>query len=301
MEKKDKIAIAGIVATIVAAIIAGGATIISANISKSETDTSETTVIDNSTKIDNSVINDEQTTIIQEGNTFVENQTFVDETTVIDAVDYDFGSKTVQQLLMMANNACLKQEYNYAFDIYSCSKLQDTEVALINLGYIYANGLSYEGINIEKAEECYNKVNCIEAKRNLLALYIKTNNENKKELFDNLLREENDDITWNYVSKCLYNQTWETFSTENGIVKDEFVFNISELYKLEETGEYYRGYNPPEDTDISKWIIENLNHDTESPKTYFTYQLYKIVYSKYINELENLYYKKDSMFYTLDI
>lgn len=249
----------------------------------------------------NSIIGDNNSIVEKNENNFFDVDNIINNN-IVESENYDFSNKTPDELLKIANNACINGKYDLAFDIYNCDILECNKLARINLGYIYENGISYVGENLEKAEEYYKELDCIEAKRGLLSLYLKSQREEIVELFADLLWGECDEKTWDYVSLCLFDLSWYDYSRENGCSKDEFSFRISDLYEFEKTNEYYKGYNPPQDSEIIKWILTDIKSviNENSFHSYCIYEKYVAKYSKYISNLSCLYYSIDDIFYPLE-
>lgn len=203
-------------------------------------------------------------------------------------------------VLDRARIACQEGDFDTAFDLY---KDREEKVALINIGYIYAHGNSYVGKDIEKAEESYVKANCIEAKRNLLILYIENEmTEKAKGLCMELLWAIDDEVTWDYISNCLYQKSWDSYKEEMGITKKDFSFNLSQLREWEYSDSYYNGYNPPSDTEGKRWIIQGMDFESGEGYNhpYFVYRAQVCTYAKGIENMESLYFENDGKLYMLE-
>lgn len=203
-------------------------------------------------------------------------------------------------VLDRARIACQEGDFDTAYDLY---KEREEKVSLINIGYIYAHGNSYVGKDIEKAEAAYIKANCVEAKRNLFVLYIENGmTEKAKGLCMELLWSIDDEVTWDYISNCLYEKSWESYKEEMGITKEEFSFDLSQLHEWEYSDSYYRGYNPPSDTDRKRWIIQGMDFDSGEGYNhpYFVYRAQVRTYAIGIENMESLYFERDGELYILE-
>lgn len=247
---------------------------------------------DSSESGDISVTNDEGTVMVGDGNTYVGGDINYDNSTNV-TYSLDVTKASNDDKLKMAQRACVEGDYDIAYDIYIES---DEQIALLNLGYIYANGISYVGEDKKKAEECYKKANCLEAKRNLLIFYLENERvEEAQILFVELLWGIDDKVTWDYVANCLFNQSWDEYQAENGIEKETFSFDFSKLYEWEETDNYYRGFNPPGDTIQTRWIWQGTDFDTsgESNHSYDVYRAQRCVFTKGWDTMQCMYYEVD--------
>lgn len=212
--------------------------------------------------------------------------------------DYDFENMSEQELSRRAKAACLAESYDDALAIYKYEGLEDNKAALVNLGYIYAKGLSYEGFNYQKAEECYIKANCVEAKRNLLALYLDVREDTNKidELVNDLLWQEEDKIAWEYMLYTVYDMSVQEYTEE--MLEEEFTYEIDSLFQWEYAGHYYDGPTPPMDSTRSRWIATDLNW--EEFRSYSVYSEQQVRYSVYIDIMEHLYYEENGELISLD-
>lgn len=232
---------------------------------------------------------------IQNGDTVNNNNT-----TIITTLDYNF-EKTEEQLLLMANNACINQQYDYAYDVYTCGKLDNNSLALINLGYIYAKGISYVGENYDKAESCFLQADCVEAKRNLLALYLRNQNRNRAEdVLIDLLWNSDDEITWNYISGCLFDKTFVDYAEENNINKLEFELDLEKMFEMEETDNTCRGYHGFNDRDVSIWLPVGVDFN-ENYDPYTIWRLYIKKFYKNMDIIESMYYEENGEYYYLKV
>lgn len=223
--------------------------------------------------------------------TNVNNNTYEQQDSEI-FLNYNFEDMSKQELLRIAKTACLSENFDYAYDIYTSEILKDNQVALINLGYIYANGLSYIGTDYQKAEECYIKADCIEAKRNLLALYLDSRKDKEKinELINDLLWQNNDELTWNYMFLTVYDILPEMNIQD--ISKEKFEYDINLLFEWNYTEHHYEGATPPRDTIHSRWIPTGVKWINTIPYSIYVEQ--QIKYSKYLDILSNTYYEENN-------
>lgn len=276
--------------TIKAALIGGGCTVLAAFIANGVSNNQTNTI----------KVEDNSGTIINgDGNSYVEGDVNYDnsiKTTYSISVD---NSSSIQQL-KAAQKACINGDYDIAYDIYA---ERNETIAKLNLGYIYANGLSYVGEDIEKAEKCFKEADCIEAKRNLFILYIESDRgEDAKNLLINLLWNIDDNVTWDYIANCLYGQSWDEYQNENNIDKSQFSFDFSLLYEWEDTNGEYRGYNPPSGTMQTRWVCrgvdfavgEGVNHP------YIIYGSQTRKYAKEISIMSSMYYENEGMLYAIE-
>lgn len=212
--------------------------------------------------------------------------------------NYDFENMSEKELLRLSKAACLREDYNYAYEIYTCDKMKDNKLGLINLGYIYAHGYSYIGVDYQKAEECYIHADCVEAKRNLLILYLESRADADKiiNILTELLFQIDDDITWNYITYTLYDESLETYIENNS--KEDLSFELDELFQWEDSGQTYMGSCPPSDTSNSRWIPVGVDWQELTP--YSIYKVQEVRYHKYITLIESLYYEENDILYSLE-
>lgn len=251
-------------------------------------------VIWNNTKITNSTVN------FNEGENIVNGDASIDNSTNI---TYEFNTTTEKEgnILDMAHAACMEGDYDTAFDLY---KEREEPVASINIGYIYAHGLSYVGEDIQKAEEYYLKAGCIEADRNLFILYLENGMVDEAvQKCTELLWTLDDDITWDYIANCLYKKSWVDYQEETGCTKADFSFDMNFLYEWKYIDNYYRGYNPPSNTASMQWILQGVDFDVGDGVNhpYSVYRAQMRVYAMGVNVIENMYYELDGKLYPLDI
>ena len=201
-------------------------------------------------------------------------------------------------VLDRARLACQEGDFDTAFDLY---KDREEKVALINIGYIYAHGNSYVGKDVEKAEAAYMSANCIEAKRNLFILYIENEmREEAKGLCMELLWSIDDEVTWDYLSNCLYQKPWKSYEEEMEVSKKEFSFILDQLYEWNDSDSYYRGYNPPSNTERKCWKYQGTDFESGEGYNhpYFVYRAQVRTYAKGIENMEALYFESDGKLYS---
>lgn len=234
------------------------------------------------------------------GENIVNGDMHIDKSSEVSYNSYVYNSNS-NDSLDMAYAACLEGDFNTAYHIFKESK---EAVALINMGYIYTYGFSYVGEDIQKAEECYQKADCVEADRNLFILYLK--NGMMDEAVDKcveLLWTWDDNVTWDYIANCLYQKTWVEHQEETGCTKADFSFDINLLYEWKYIDNYYRGYNPPSNTASMQWILQGVDFDVGDGVNhpYSVYRAQMRVYAMGVNVIENMYYELDGKLYPLDI
>ena len=112
-------------------------------------------------------------------------------------LDMDIDNNNKAELLLV------EAYYDEALALYEDDKTEKTSTNLINTGFLYQNGLTYKGLDVEAAEECYINAKCVEADRNLLYLYLEQKmDEPAKELMVELLQKEDMEIE-QYLMECL--------------------------------------------------------------------------------------------------
>lgn len=208
--------------------------------------------------------------------------------------------QSTDEVVDLAYTACLEGDYDKAYVLY---KNSDEQIALLNLGYILAHGLSYVGEDVQKAEEYYHKADCIEAERNLFIFYLDNGmKEEAQEKCKELLWTLSDDVTWDYITNCIYQKSWNDYQEETGNTKDDFTFDFNDLYEWKYIDNYYQGYNPPSDTSRIRWIFQGM--DTESGnKMNHSYCIYREqirVFSVGVDKMENMYYELGGELYPMD-
>lgn len=211
----------------------------------------------------------------------------------------DISAMSEENKLDIAREACTEGDFDKAYDIYSESSEQ---VALLNLGYIYANGHAYVGKDLEKAEECYSKADCTEGKRGLFILYLENGMMEKAQaVCSDLLWEIDDNLTWDYIANCLYKKTWREYQEESGATKAEFSFDSSLLFEWSYVDNYYSGYTPPEDTARSRWVFQSIGYEVDEQVNhpYVTYREQRIAYDRMVEVMEGLYYEDEGKMYPI--
>ena len=242
----------------------------------------------------NTMVYDNREEKVVNGNVYVDKSSYISHDAYINNI-------SIENELGIAYVACRKEDFDTAYQIF---KDKEDQVALVNLGYIYANGLSYVGEDIRRAEECYINADCIEADRNLLILYLK--NEMVDEMINKckeLLWLTDDAATWDYITNCLYQETWMEYQEETGCTKEEFSFDLNRLYEWEYIDEYYTGFNPPSDTVIMQWVLQGVDFETSDERfhPYCIYRAQMRVYAIDVQMMEKMYYEDDMKLYPLDI
>ena len=107
-----------------------------------------------------------------------------------------------------------------------------------------------------------------------------------------LLYIENDDVTWNYISNCLFDMSWDEYCFDNEQSKENFLFDVNEMIELEDTHQEYRGANPPSfRTKDSAWLPVGIDFEvtetTDHP--YTIWHLYRRRFWKRITDYEMMY------------
>lgn len=193
-------------------------------------------------------------------------------------------------LLRIAQSRYESEDYQGAIEIYQLDKMQNNDIAMSNLGFLYTNYYDInDSPNYDKILATYNKSNHIQSYRNKLAFYIKyggyveentlVSYEDMYNILQYLLYEENDNITKNYVINC---------GNENGkdYNQDDFVYDydFSIFYCYRDTDHFFKGSIPPNNLNgywvLKSWdsvIGEGVNHITG------TWQLLQY---KFMDELE---------------
>ena len=186
----------------------------------------------------------------------------------------------------------LEQEtWKTKYEMYSEMKIDP--YAQINAGYILANHLIDDEDHDNEAINFYKNANCVEADRNLFVLYLKREEIGlANEMAQKLLFEYDDGVTWDYISNCMFDMSWEDYSIKNKQDKKKFSFDVMEILEFEDIREEYRGYNPPSDTtNDSAWIPVGV--ETEVTQTtnhpYTIWHFFKRKYMKNITNYEKMY------------
>lgn len=194
------------------------------------------------------------------------------------------------ELLRIAQSRYEAEDYQGAIEIYQLDVMQNNDIAMCNLGFLYANYCNYENEpDYEKVISCYDKSSDIQSYRNRLAFYIKyaghveenilVSYDDMYNILQYLLYVENDEITKNYVINC-GNENDKNYN------QDVFIYDydFSIFYCYYNISEYYKGYNPPYIFN-GIWVLQNVYH--EETHMVFLYQLYRY---KHMDELEKFIY-----------
>ncbi len=210
---------------------------------------------------------------------------------------YNFGESTdgyEEILLLMAEDYYKSEKYDLAIKAYSLECLSDNKVALTNLGYIYAHGFDEHEPDEQKAKEYYLKADCIEASRNLLALYLSNSEEHKEEsieLLKDLLFRKNDDVTWDFVSLCLFDKVWEDYAETTDIQKEEFKFDFYGLYDRWIYQGGSEGLYVPDDGEGIQYVLTGWDIVAgDNFNNYFvSYDVFKKPYLAYMELIDKMY------------
>ena len=231
--------------------------------------------------------------------------TYVEQATniMINEINYTTNITTNTEItdeLGQAKLCMLHGEYDEALMIYEKDVYADCIDALVNLGYIYANGLSYKGTDIQKAVDLYMKANCTEASHNLLALFLKSRDKDAAEILLNRFIEVNDTEVISYLQATLL---IDDVLGEKKISTDATSKLIEALYEWEYTDNRYNGYNPPADTFSSRWIIQGIDtaEDRNVNHPYLIYREQIRVFIKNIEMLEKVYFTEDGILTPYDL
>lgn len=205
------------------------------------------------------------------------------------------GGETLEDAYIYMRNG----EYDKALLIFQNEEYSDNSAALINLGYLYENGLTYYGESQDLASEYYKKANCVEGLRNLFALYIKNGSvDNAEDILIQLLNS-NDQKTIDYVESCLYGT--EYYGMDISSAKASGI--IAALVEWKETSDTLRTYNPPAETYGVKWIVEGINFKVAGNINHPTgvYKRYERLFMESLDMLVACYYETDDGLKVLDI
>ena len=180
-----------------------------------------------------------------------------------------------------------EEKWKAKYELYS--KEQDDAYSQINAGYILVNHLMGEENRDDEAIELYKSANCVEADRNLFALLLKREETDlAEEIAYKLLYIYDDDATWNYISNCLFNMSWDDYCIEYKQSKENFNFDVIKMFELEDTNQEYRGYNPPTDpTENSVWVSVGVDFEENHP--YTIWHFYRSRFMKEIMNYEMMY------------
>lgn len=221
------------------------------------------------------------------------------------AGDYIYNDNSVYEIIVTSHNSdsaddlrqaeifIRQNDYESALAIYEKNINSSNPVALINAGYIYANGLSRNGKDYQIAANYYIQANCREAFYNLFALFLRTNDtQNARQLLEEFLDNE-DPIIHQYINACFEKAGIER-ANKNMHVEEI----IDSLLQWRETSQHYSGYNPPSDTEISKWVISGINFKGNTPIQ--EYIEYKQVYDFSISDIEKMYFMEGNTFVPIE-
>ncbi|MCH5191364.1 MAG: sel1 repeat family protein [Oscillospiraceae bacterium] len=181
----------------------------------------------NSTINDNQIIQSGDANIVQYG----DNSSItisMDNIPQYEAPDYMFKTEEEMRLLSLAKQYFDAGDYQMAFSIYSSEELQENDYATINQAYCYAHGYGVIE-DTEIAMSLYDSVGSDDARRNKLALMIRTNSAG---FYDSAILDElsyfsskQDYNVLNYLSLCKYGEPVDSISDKS------FDIDLSELYQ----------------------------------------------------------------------
>lgn len=208
---------------------------------------------------------------------------------------YQFDSAL--DILEQANIMLRKGEYDEALLAYEDTKCAKNQAVLINLGYLYGNGLTLKGEDIDKAISLYLEADCVEAKRNLLALYLKHRMYDEAESILAVLLDGQDKITIECVAKSLYEGTEYPEANEIEIKSDKVALLIDYLIEWKYIDNWYRGYNPPSDTRNTMWIFQGIDFAVDNSVNHpiSSYRECVRLFVQGIQDIEKCYYLEDDV------
>lgn len=111
------------------------------------------------------------------------------------------------------------------------------------------------------------------------------------------------DITWDYISNCLYQKSWDEYQEEMRCIKAEFSFDMNQLYEWEYIDNYYEGYNSPSNTARMQWIIQGIDFEVGDGVNhpYAVYRAQMRVYAMGVEMMESMYCELDGELHPIDI
>lgn len=212
---------------------------------------------------------------------------------------YAYYDQGVVDKLVLANTFMCQGKYDEALSIYQNEEFKDNTAVLINMGYLYGNGLTYYGEDLQKAADYYMRANCKESFRNLLAMCLKVGaTEQAKSVLEALLRHE-DSVTIEYIENCLDGTEYD----ENIEISEANAGKIIEcLNEWEYTDRCYNGDNPPSNTYDSCWIFQGQKYEV-SDQVNHPYSVYREMarpLRKGLDLLEKCYYQTEEGMFELE-
>lgn len=160
---------------------------------------------------------------------------------------------------------------------------------------IYANFEEASEDNIQKAIDYYKAANTVEADRNLLALYLKNRMDDEALSLMNSLLEQKDIIVCDFVSFSLFGKPADQSATEQLFINANADNIMSLMFEWIDTTNYYRGFNPPTDSALSRWIFQGTDFTVSGSANhpYSVYREQRAKCAEYISTLEKTYYMYD--------
>lgn len=186
-----------------------------------------------------------------------------------------------EKLLLLADTAYIDEDFEKCFEILIKEELQETPIALYNLGFMYLNGLYVEQ-DYEKADSYFEMSNSIAGERGKLVSAIMKKDYDTIKHTIAFLTSQNDYDTWNYLSYCNYDKSIDDVLENSFNMKENFRYSIENFYRYEYSDDYYKGYNPPTDSFCEKWISQNWCNTNSH--TYLVYRKQEIQYLDLINK-----------------
>ena len=232
------------------------------------------------------IVNEERNVNMDWDNVSISGDVNVGNTNIINnSYQYDF--ETIDELTQ-ANIYMQTGKYDEALSIYQNEEYSEDKAVLINLGYLYGNDLTYYGVDIQKAADFYIKADCIEGYRNLLALCLKNGELKTAEDILIQLIDVGDDVTVEYIHSCLAGTDYENIE----VLSSDVANIISALIQWIYYDQWYKGFNPPEDTFLDRWIFQGIDYSATGNTNYpyVTYRKQIRIFYNCIDMIEKCYY-----------
>lgn len=242
----------------------------------------------NNTSIsEDEIVSEEQNIDMKWNNVDVGGDVNVGNNKITNNYSYHYESESVDELTQ-ANIYMQEGKYDEALSIYQKEDFSKDKAVFINMGYLYGNDLTYYGLDIQKSVDCYIKADCVEGYRNLLALCLKTGETELAESILVQLIDMEDEVTVEYIRACIKGTDYE--NTE--ISSSNTVNIISALFQWINYDQWYKGFNPPDDTFSDRWIYQGTDYSSTDSTNhpYVTYRKQIRIFYKYIDMIEKCYY-----------
>lgn len=222
------------------------------------------------------------------GNIDENSEIIIGDSNVVIKYTYNYEKLEDESVLMAAQAYFLAEDYDKAIEKYNAPELVDNEIANINLGYMYSNGIGVEK-NPDKALKYFDKADCVQGKRNAVYVCLVSNYDGRytKELISRMqeLLKEGDSVMWNYLCLCKFEKIYEEVKADSEIDLTKFTVKINELRKWHDEGLTGKLYNKPTNTDTVRYILVSMGNDS-SPTSYPNYYIYrkeKLYYTELLN------------------